>query len=215
MISHERHIGSEWEGLKGRIGGWYLNSPLRRASEIFFLGDLRSRFTENIDCLLNGNETVLDVGAGSGYFSLLIAEKLRTGKVIAVDLSYEMLESLRKRARQRSLSHKIDARIGNAYQLPIEDSTMDIATSNGVFHELSYPSKALEEMKRVLKRGGYAIVTDFRDTWIGKIIGAAHRGGDHGPFSAKELKSLFEDAGFANLEADAVRNWVVVLGQKK
>ncbi len=91
MRPQRREITSEWEGLKGRIGGWYLNSPLRRLAEIFLLGDLRTRFLQQTSLLLRGDEIVLDAGAGSGYFSLPVAARLQNGKVICIDLSSQML----------------------------------------------------------------------------------------------------------------------------
>lgn len=215
MATSEHEITSEWAGLKGRIGGWYLNSPLRRVSELFFLGDLKGRFIEKIDTLLKGDETVLDVGGGSGYFSLPIAQRLSNGKVISLDLSEEMQGELKRKAKARNLTPRIEAQLGNAYQLDVQDATIDVATSNGVFHELSEPKKALAEIKRVLRPGGFVILTDFRDTPIGKRIGAAHNAEDHGPFSPEELKALIADAGFVNVTVETIKNWVLGMGQKR
>ncbi|MCL5986037.1 MAG: class I SAM-dependent methyltransferase [Actinobacteria bacterium] len=215
MTLPNQKITSEWEGFKGRIGAWYLNSPLRRVSEIFFLGDLRTKFLEKVNVLLKEDEIVLDVGAGSGYFSVPIAERLKEGKVICFDLSSVMLEKLKKNAKKKNVSSKIEVRLGNAYQLELGDSTVDLATSNGVLHELSQPQKALDEIIRVLKPGGLVVISDFRNTSVGRRIAVAHREGDHGPFSLEEFKTLLSDTGFLNVKVDAIRHWVLASGQKK
>lgn len=210
---NENHI-SEWEGLKGRLGAWYLNSPLRRLAEILVLGDLHTVFLQKVAALLQGNETVLDVGAGSGYFSLCLAARLRDGKVICIDLSPVMLEVLKRKAKSKNLLSRIETGWGNIYHLNIPDSSVDVAISNGLFHELSQPEKALLELKRALKPGGAAIITDFRDTFLGKRIGAAHRPEAHGPFSPEELGALFKKASFSNTETIALRHWVLAMGNK-
>lgn len=214
MTPPNQKITSEWEGLRGHIGGWYLSSPLRRVSELLVLGDLRRRYLERLDALITGKETVLDVGAGSGYFSIPIAERLKQGKVISLDLSPAMLMHLKRRAKKKKLGDRIEARLGNAYQLDVKGSSVDIATANGVFHELTAPSQALDEIKRVLKPGGFAVISDFRDTYLGKKIAAAHREGDHGPFSTQELKGLLIDAGLLDVNVDVIRHWVLAIGRK-
>lgn len=209
-----QQVKSEWTGMRGRIGAWYLNSPLRRLSEILFLGDCRAAFLSEVSRLIKGHEIVLDVGAGSGYFSLMIAKKLSSGKVICLDLSEEMLQHLEQKAEKKGLKDKIHILKGEASSSGIGDESVDLAVSNGVFHELSNPEAVLEEMLRVLKPDGWVIITDFRDTRIGKRIGAAHKEEAHGPFSVNELESLFTNAGLSNIKAYPAKHWVIGVGRK-
>lgn len=205
---------SEWTGMRGRIGAWYLNSPLRRLSEILFLGDLKSAFLNEFSRIIQGNEVVLDVGAGSGYFSLAIAERLTNGKVICLDLSEEMLHRLENVADKKRLSGRIQILKGEASSIKLSDGSVDLAVSNGVFHELSEPESCLREMIRVLKPDGWIIITDFRDTWVGKRTGAAHNREAHGPLSVDELETLSADAGLSNVKVYPVKHWVVGVGKK-
>ena len=205
---------SEWTGMRGRIGGWYLSSPLRRLSEILFLGDVNSAFLNEVSHIIRGDEVILDVGAGSGYFSLAIAERLTRGKVICLDLSEEMLHRLESVADKKGLSDRIQILKGEASSIKLSDGSVDLAVSNGVFHELSEPASCLREMVRVLKPDGWVIVTDFRDTWIGKRTGAAHSEEAHGPLSVEELDALFAKAGLSNRKVYPVKNWVIGMGKK-
>jgi len=205
---------SEWTGIKGTLGAWHLSSPLRRLAEILVYGDCRSVFLNGVSSHLRGNEIVLDVGAGTGYYSLAIAEKLTTGKVICFDLSQVMLHRLEKMAIKKGLADKIQPLKGEACSIRIEGESVDLVVSNNVFHELSEPGFALREMVRVLKPGGWVIVTDFRDTAIGGLIAAAHHGDAHGPWSVKELETLLAKAGLARVKVSPVRNWVIGAGEK-
>ena len=103
----EQQTTDKWTGIKGRIGGWYLSSPLRWLAENLVYGGCRSAFLNEVSRIIRGDEVVLDIGAGSGYLSLAIAENLTTGKVICFDLSEEMLNRLKKRARKKGLMDKI------------------------------------------------------------------------------------------------------------
>lgn len=210
----EKQINSEWTGIRGKIGGWYLNSPLRRLSEILFLGDVKSAFLNEISPFIKGNEVILDVGAGSGYFGLAIARKLTTGKVICFDLSKEMLQRLEHIANKTGLNDRIQILKGEASSIEIESASIDLVVSNGVFHELSNPEKVLKEMFRVLKPNGRVIVTDFRDTRIGRRIGAAHSRDAYGPLSVDGLNTLFIKAGLRNITVSAIKHWVIGAGKK-
>lgn len=209
-----QHITSEWTGIRGRIGAWYLNSPLRRLSEVVFLGDCRSAFLREVSQVLRENDVVLDVGAGSGYFSLAIAKKLTSGKVVCLDLSEEMLRRLDRKAEQEGVQGSIHIVRDEAYSSGLDEASVDLAVSNGVFHELARPEAALAEMLRVLQPGGWVMITDFRDTWIGKRIGAAHREEAHGPWSVGELETLLARAGLRYVTVRPVRHWVIGVGEK-
>ncbi|MBI2840818.1 MAG: class I SAM-dependent methyltransferase [Acidobacteria bacterium] len=204
---------SEWTGMKGRIGGWYLASWLRRLSEILILGNLRKRFMGLI--ALRGNEAVVDAGCGSGFYSLAIAERLDSGRITCVDLSDEMLEILSRRARRRQLADRLDIRKGDVTTLDVPAGTMDLAVSNGVWHELPDPVPAARELLRVLRRGGRVVVTDFGDTTIGRRITARHRESAHGPFSVEELVRVLRDAGFADVRGERVGHWVIAGATKQ
>lgn len=58
------------------------------------LGDTMPAFLSEVSGLIRGDETILDIGAGSGRFSLPMAKRLSTGKIICLDISELMLEYL-------------------------------------------------------------------------------------------------------------------------
>ncbi|MBI2220322.1 MAG: methyltransferase domain-containing protein [Acidobacteria bacterium] len=206
------HATSEWTGFTGRLGAWYLASRYRRLAELLVLGNLRPRLLRALD--LRGDELVVDAGCGSGFYSLAIAGRLTSGRVICVDLSDEMMARLARRTARQGLSGRVDIRKGDVTALDLDEGLAGWAVSNGVWHELREPAQAARELFRVLQPGGRVVVTDFRDTRLGRRIAAAHRAGDHGPFSVDELKALLEAAGFARVGAEPVGHWVLAWGRK-
>lgn len=129
--------------MKGRIFAWHLDSPLASLPETLLLGDCRSAVLSELSRLILGNEVVLDVGAGTGHFSLAIAKKLGTGKVICLDLSEEMLQHLKRKADKKNLTERIQILKGEASSSGLENESVDLVMSNSVFHELSSPEAVL------------------------------------------------------------------------
>lgn len=205
---------SQWTGIKGRIFAWHLDNPLARLPETLLLGDCRSTVQDEFSRLIRGNEVVLDIGAGTGRFSLAIAKQLSTGKVICLDLSEEMLQHLIRKAGKEGLKDRIQILKGEASSSGLENESMDLVMSHSVFHELSSPEAVLAEMLRVLKPNGWVMITDFRDTRISRLICRSHREESHGPFSVHELETLFTKAGLKNVKVSPVRHWVIGVGKK-
>lgn len=210
----EKQITSEWIGIKGKIMAWGLSSyPLRRF-ECLLVGDYISTFLREVFHIIKDNPVILDVGAGSGYFSLSIAEKLRTGKVICLDLSEEMLQSLEQKAEKKGLRDRIQILKAEASSSGLEDESVDLVFSNFAFHEFSNPETVLSEIFRVLKPSGCVIITDFkRGTLIGNLIGAFHRE-VHGPFSVNELNTLLAEVGLSSVKIRQGRQYIIGLGIK-
>lgn len=210
----EKQVTRQWTGIKGRIFAWHLDNPLARLPETLLLGDCRSAVQDEFSRLLQGDEVVLDIGAGTGRFSLLIAKRLSTGKVICLDLSDEMLQHLERKAEKEDLEGRIQILKGEASASALENESVDLVMSNSVFHELSNPETVLAEMLRVLKPNGWVMITDFRDTRISRLICRSHGGESHGPFGVHELETFLTEAGLKNVRVSPVRHWVIGVGQK-
>jgi ubiquinone/menaquinone biosynthesis C-methylase UbiE len=205
---------SQWTGIKGRIFAWHLDNPLARYPETLLLGDCRTAVQDEFSRLIQGNEVVLDIGAGTGRFSLAMAEQLSSGKVICLDLSEEMLQHLKRKAEKEGLKDRIQILKGEASDSGLENESMDVVMSHSVFHELSSPEAVLAEMLRILKPSGWVMITEFRDTKISRLIYRSHREELHGPFSVHELETLFAKVGLKNVKVRPVRHWVIGVGQK-
>ena len=111
-------------------------------------------------------ERVLEVGPGTGYYSLPVAEWLApAGQLDIFDLQQAMLEHTMRRASQSGLDN-ITATQGDARELPYPDDTFDAAYLTAVLGEIPDQDAALHELARVLKPGGRLVV--------GELLGDPH-----------------------------------------
>jgi SAM-dependent methyltransferase len=103
-------------------------------------------------------ERVLEVGPGTGYYSLHAARWLEPdGTLEVLDIQQEMLEHTMRRAQTLSISNIIPTR-GDAQALPYPDGRFDAAYLVATLGEVPDKERALHELGRVLKPGGRLVV---------------------------------------------------------
>lgn len=106
-------------------------------------------------------ERVLEVGPGTGYYSLDVAEWIGPGGQLDVfDLQQEMLDHTLERAKSRGIAN-IVASQGDARRLPYADAEFDAAFLVAVLGEIPDPGAAVSELARVLKPGGRLVVGEL------------------------------------------------------
>jgi ubiquinone/menaquinone biosynthesis C-methylase UbiE len=115
-------------------------------------------------------ETVLEVGPGTGYYTLPVARWLMPdGKLHVVDIQQEMLDHTTRRARDEGITN-IEPRRGDATSLPYESGSFDAAYLVTVLGEVPDQDAALRELRRVLKPSGRLVV--------GELFGDPHMVGE-------------------------------------
>jgi ubiquinone/menaquinone biosynthesis C-methylase UbiE len=106
-------------------------------------------------------ERVLEVGPGTGYYTLDMAEWVgTTGRVDVLDRQQEMLDHVARRAEARGIGN-IHATRGDAQVLPYPDDTFDAAYLVAVLGEVPDQDAALRELARVLRPGGRLAVGEL------------------------------------------------------
>ncbi|ASK61905.1 SAM-dependent methyltransferase [Virgibacillus phasianinus] len=104
-------------------------------------------------------DTVADLGAGNGYFTLPIAQ--RTSKTVyAVDVEPKMLELLKANAKNEQLTN-IKYVVSDLENIGLEDNTVNRVFVAFVIHEVPDIDKVLGEMKRILKPGGQMVLVEW------------------------------------------------------
>ena len=106
-------------------------------------------------------EQVVDVGSGAGFDSFVAADQVgNTGRVVGVDMTPEMLIKSRETADALGFAH-VEFREGLAESLPVEDGWADAVISNGVINLCADKRAVFDEIRRVLKPGGWLQYADI------------------------------------------------------
>jgi ubiquinone/menaquinone biosynthesis C-methylase UbiE len=145
------------------------------------------RLVELLD--LSGGETVVDYGAGTGAVAIALGERLRGGKVFAVEENPEMARLLEER-----LSDTHDTRVSPLVirdnQVPLPDGAADRVLAVNLLHEVVGES-ALAEMRRLLSEAGLLLVVDW-DSEVERDQGPP----SHIALSPHQGRAMLEEAGF-------------------
>ena len=139
-------------GMEGAVAKWY--AALTKKSLEDFKA-LARRTAEQIPSQCR----VLEVAPGPGYFAIELA-KLGNYQITGLDISDTFVEIARANATEAGV--RADFRRGNASAMPFGDETFDFLLCRAAFKNFSEPKRALEEMHRVLRPGGQALIIDLR-----------------------------------------------------
>ena len=105
------------------------------------------------------NHTLLDIGAGSGFFTIPMAEST-TNKVYAMDPDFRMLKVIEEKAKEKGITN-IELIQDYLENLTIENESIDFAMASLILHEVSSLSNALSKIYEVLKPGGHLLCLEY------------------------------------------------------
>jgi ubiquinone/menaquinone biosynthesis C-methylase UbiE len=106
---------------------------------------------------------VLDVGCGPGTITLDVADVVRPGEIIGITPSQEQVDTAREWAAEVGSPANVTYQVGDSHRLAFPDNTFDVVYSHTVAHFFLDPVRALQEQKRVAKKGGWVIASGVRD----------------------------------------------------
>ncbi|HET9321886.1 MAG TPA: class I SAM-dependent methyltransferase [Bryobacteraceae bacterium] len=134
--------------------------------------------------------TVADVGAGAGYFTWRLAERVGpSGKVYANDIQPSMLELLRKNIEARHLAN-VEPVLGVEDDPRLPAGRVDLVLLVDVYHEFSEPEKMLRKMRESLKPDGRLVLLEYRKEDPNIPIRPEHK------MSVAEVRAEVEPEGF-------------------
>jgi ubiquinone/menaquinone biosynthesis C-methylase UbiE len=139
-------------GMEGAVARWYDRST-RKDMERFRALAARLR------TVLPQGGDMLEVAPGPGFVAIEMA-KGGAYRVTGLDVSRTMVELARRNAAEAGVD--VAFRQGNVSAMPFADNSFDLLACSAAFKNFSEPHRALEEMYRVLRPGGTAVVLDLR-----------------------------------------------------
>jgi ubiquinone/menaquinone biosynthesis C-methylase UbiE len=139
-------------GMEGAVARWYSGLTKKSMGEFTALA---RRVAEK----LPPRASVLELAPGPGYFAIELA-KLGHYRIKGLDISQTFVEIARANAADAHV--RVDFERGNASEIPFAHGTFDFLLCRAAFKNFSEPVRALQEMHRVLKPGGQALIIDLR-----------------------------------------------------
>jgi len=115
----------------------------------------------------------LEVGAGTGYFSLHLLMAGVVGEATCTDISPGMVDVLRGNADRLGL--QVDARVADAEALPFADESFDLVVGHAVLHHLPDLQQAFSEFFRVLRPGGVVVFAGEPSRYGDRLAGVPKR----------------------------------------
>lgn len=148
--------------------------------------------------------SVGDIGAGTGFFSRMMApEVLPGGKVYAVDIAQKFIDHIQKTSKEQSIAN-IQTVLCDQHSTMLPPGSIDLAFVCDVYHHFEYPKDALGSINAALRPGGRLVVIDFeRIVGVSQAFALVHVRGGKG-LTSDEIKN----AGF-----DFVREVPMMEGQ--
>jgi ubiquinone/menaquinone biosynthesis C-methylase UbiE len=162
-------------GINGAAARWYdRNSRGHRMEEM-------RGYAKEAAGYIKDRDSVLEIAPGPGYLSIELA-KMGKYKITGIDISRDFVEIARKNAKEAGVEAEFLQ--GNVAAMPFPGNMFDFIICTAAFKNFKEPIKALEEMHRVLREGGTALIIDM-----------------NGNVSDKEIKASIKDMGEKGMEA--------------
>lgn len=139
-------------------------------------------------------QVIADLGCGYGHFAIRAANMVGpSGRIKAIDIEPERLDTLRQRASEQGVIDRIDTILAVGETIPLPDQSVQVALIANVLHELQEPQAYLKIVHRILQNPGQLWIVE----WVKKEM-------EFGPpmaerLSSQEWSKLLTEAGFVNI----------------
>jgi len=179
------------------IGKWYMGREIAYVmgfQGINWLERTEREIEEDVSTLIKNMEiktddTIADIGAGSGYHVFRMAPLAENGLVYAVDIQPEMLEAIELKKRTKRVSN-VETVLGSEKSINLPKNSLDKILLVDVYHEFSYPAEMVESIKNALKSNGQLFLIEYRGEDLSVPIKKIHK------MTEKQSIKEMEAAGF-------------------
>ena len=149
------YFGREIAQVMGHQAAGWLERPEREEEE---RTDLLLKALD-----LKPGQVIADIGAGSGYFSWRMAQKVGpSGQVYAVEIQQEMLDILMGNMKRRRVDQIVKPVLGTIQDPKLPPDSVDVILLVDVYHEFDFPYEMARAMIQALKPGGHLVLVEYR-----------------------------------------------------
>lgn len=157
---------------------------------------------------LKSNSIVADIGAGSGFYTFRVAQRIPKGKVYAVEIQDDAIAYLKKKATDDRLAN-VEVIKGTEKAPNLPDSSIDLAFMVDVYHELQHPESYLAALRRALKPNGQLLLLEYKEEDPSVAIKPEHK------MSVRQAKKELAANGFKLVKNGTFLPWQHFLLFKK
>jgi len=151
------------------IGKWYMDREIAYVMGFEGIGWLERsdrEKEENVSNLIQNmriksNDTIADIGAGSGYHVFRMAPLAKKGLVYAFDIQGEMLMAI-ERTKESSKIRNVETILGSEKSVYLPKNSVDKILMVDVYHEFNFPVEMIASMKNALKPNGQLFLIEYR-----------------------------------------------------
>ncbi len=186
--------------------------------------EVNQRFVADLLAAGEVSGNVLDLGTGTAQIPIVLCQQQPDCRVMAIDLSIEMLDLGRYNIEAEGLIERITLDHVDAKDLPYEDDMFDTVISNSIIHHVADPTTVLSGAVRVVRAGGLLFFRDLMrpaDEQTVERLVETYAGceNDHqrqmfadslrAALTLEEIRTLVQQLGFAAESAQATsdRHW--------
>jgi ubiquinone/menaquinone biosynthesis C-methylase UbiE len=144
--------GQKGMGMEGGIARWYARTTGKSIEQY-------KKLARSLAGELEEGASVLEVAPGPGYLAIELAQQGRF-RVVGLDISKTFVAIAEANAKDAGA--RVEFHLGNASAMPFDSDSFDLIVCRAAFKNFAEPVGALEEMHRVLKPGGKALIIDMR-----------------------------------------------------
>ncbi|GAB4304017.1 MAG: class I SAM-dependent methyltransferase [Geminocystis sp.] len=181
------YLGREIAKVMGHQEFLWLERPSREAEE------QPSKVIEALN--LSPDDTIADIGAGSGYFSFRLAQKVPEGLVYAVDVQPEMIDIIDFLAEE-SPNLPVLPVLGSETSPNLPPESINFALMVDTYHEFNHPREMMENIVKALKPKGKIVLVEYRKENPLIMIKGVHK------MSEKQVKKEMKAVGLKWVKTD-------------
>ncbi len=144
--------------------GWYYHSIRENLLQRYWH---KRRFKEAAKLIEPVKGKILDIGSADGVFSKVILDKSKAEQIIGIDVVETSIKWASKHWRKNKKMHFL---VADAHDLPFKANTFDAVFAMEVLEHVYSPEKVMQEARRVLKKGGYAVFLVPSDNLLFRMV---------------------------------------------